>query len=105
MKIETFIEKFHIGLDKPVPKFTVDDNLQVVVKKPGADYEFNFAEMLLDPEAWQAVGKVEGWWFDDSNPMDARLNVMFGEKWQWQMHKMIDALAEGKTIEEFIETL
>lgn len=55
--------------------------------------------MFLDPLAWQAVGKVENWrnhstgWFAYKSP------------WCEKMHAMIDALAEGKSIEEFIETL
>lgn len=52
--------------------------------------------MLLDPFAWQAVGKVEGW-TDTPNP-----NVRV---WLYNWHCMIDALSEGKTIEEFISTL
>lgn len=55
-------------------------------------------EILLDHLAWQAVGKVEGWgdmrgWTDG---MPA---------WKMRMHCMIEALAEGKTIEEFLATL
>ena len=61
--------------------------------------------VLLDPLAWQAVGKVEGWetkYFKCSPNCD---NKIRSDDWNYQMHRMIDALAEGKTIEEFIETL
>lgn len=51
-------------------------------------------DILLDPLAWKAVGKVEGWW---DNPPEY--------VWRTNMHRMIDALAEGKTIEQFISTL
>lgn len=59
--------------------------------------------ILLRPETWKAVGKVEGWatmcipytsYSDTSTPV-----------WQYQMHRMIDALAEGKSIEEYLQTL
>lgn len=74
-----------------------------------ADDEINessgFAFMLLDPKAWQAVGKVEGWtglrhceWADKQEANEY-------EVWQYHWHSMIDALAEGKSIEEFIKTL
>lgn len=71
----------------------------------------------LDPLAWQAVGKVEGWrerycksgcgcpepYGDGSHEFSC---VWSGEnEWHSKMHRMIDALAEGKSIEEFISTL
>ncbi len=64
--------------------------------------------MLLDPLAWQAVGKVEGKenqyerftiWRDT---LDGEVKTLW---WTAQMHMMIDALAEGKSIEEFLTTL
>jgi len=55
---------------------------------------------VLDPEVWQAVGKIENWKNNATKyPWCAR------EPWENKMHDMIDALAEGKTIEEFLETL
>lgn len=61
--------------------------------------------ILLDPLAWQAVGKVEGWdeqeltvdYGDGHNPWDTN--------WKFNMHRMIDVLCKGKSIEEFLETL
>ena len=49
-----------------------------------------FEKTILDPKAWEAVGKTE----------------MYGI-WQTKdkMHMMIDALIEGKSIEEYIATL
>jgi len=61
---------------------------------PEIYYEGIRTNALLDPLAWQAVGKVEGWEDRDTEP-----------NWQNKMHQMIDALVEGKTLEEFIETL
>jgi hypothetical protein len=80
-------------------------------------------EILLDPLAWQAVGKVEGWKEEGIKSLDGKVCAYDGyrdcgmgracrftgfpkiDKWHWHMHQMIDALAEGKSIEEFLETL
>lgn len=76
---------------------------------------------ILDPEAWKAVGKVEGWGITDnkcngcgyggihgwliSNPVQCPECRTSRAEYTDHMHRMIDALAEGKTIEQFIETL
>lgn len=52
---------------------------------------------LLDPEAWKAVGKVEGWkvgWYQENR-----------KPWHYKMLLMIDSLCEGKSIEQYLETL
>ena len=49
-------------------------------------------EVLLEPSAWQAVGKTRGW---------RRELYENGEvEWQHIWHRFIDHLADGKTIEE-----
>lgn len=99
-------------------------------------FSYSFHALLLDPLAWQAVGKVEGWSRDfcigqevaikptdlvgritSIDPTDVRVQVdgvglqkvprevVRGREWKTAMHRMIDALAEGKTIEEFLKTL
>ena len=94
------------------------------------DYFYHSA-ILLDILAWQAVGKVEGWGFHPNGKLENyKSMVVIGSSgrfhwqeciggigksytkddfhipiWLYKMHRMIDALAEGKTIEEFIETL
>ena len=71
---------------------------------------------ILDPKAWEAVGSVEGWeqwrcqcgfYYDmqgmiicpDCNKSGAK------KSWKQNMQEMIDALIEGKSIEEYLETL
>lgn len=63
-------------------------------------------EMLLDPKVWQAVGKTEKWgqvlhdgevWLCGKD--------QYLHTWVANMHRMIDALCEGKTIEDFLKTL
>ena len=51
--------------------------------------------ILLDPLAWQAVGKTRGW----NNSQ--YFSNMYKRKW----HKFIDYLADGKTIEEALSLL
>lgn len=76
--------------------------------------------LFLDPLAWQAVGKVEGWgrYFCPECKMSGYV-MSAGRpycmgcghdlgpilEWHHNMHRMIDALAEGKTIEDFLSTL
>ena len=55
-------------------------------------------KMFLDPKAWEAVGKVEGW-----NKYDEK--EYFAPEYRNKMHQMIDHLVEGGTIESYIETL
>ena len=50
--------------------------------------------VLLDPKAWQAVGKVEKWY-----------EGYYGPEWLHHMHKMIDALAKGHTLEAYIQSV
>ncbi len=59
------------------------------------------ARMFLDPEAWEAVGKVEGW----EPILSVSGKKVRQEKWLFNMHSMIDALVNGKTIEEYLATL
>jgi len=60
---------------------------------------------IIDPLAWQAVGKVEGWNEGvEGGRMDMH-NHWNLPGWHEKMHRMIDALAEGKTIEEFLKIL
>lgn len=68
--------------------------------------------ILLDPLAWQAVGKVEGWDTDKCFLCKRKLGrdnecIEHGWNHYWRdaIHRMIDALAEGKKVEQFLETL
>lgn len=61
------------------------------------------AAMLLDPLAWQAVGKVEVEKWGET-AFDGTVGDTV-PVWRVNMHKMIDALAEGKSIEDFLSEL
>ncbi len=56
---------------------------------------------LLNPLAWQAVGKTRGWTdYNDSYGVPEK-----SQRWNFQMHRFIDHLADGKTIEEALTAL
>lgn len=61
---------------------------------------------FLDPLAWQAVGKIAGWpdkiWPHSDVPKGLPYKL---PGYTWRMHRMVDTLCEGKTIEEFLNTL
>lgn len=80
----------------------------------------NYSErksLFLDPKAWEAVGKVEGWgdtgiiaMYEYSNTEDfpkypRQIKNSYMPVYQVYMHQMIDALINGKTIDEYIEKL
>jgi len=59
--------------------------------------------ILLDPLAWQAVGKCEGWKTDDEDwgceDSDNESNMPY----QMKMHRFIDALCDGKDLSASLE--
>ena len=55
-------------------------------------------EILLDPLAWQAVGKQRGWFVGNDNEFD---NARKMGRW----HRFIDHLADGNTIEEALKEI
>ena len=157
MTIKQFIEKAIEGgwkyLNKYQPYKNNQDAWAVTVDTSNSSaseilLDSIFSEILLDPKAWIACGKVEGWedwsysyyvishhtendekemketgscdncgyWqrVDTFDEIPERLKNVDGA-WRTHpqdepeylnnMHRMIDALAEGKTIEEYIKTL
>jgi len=53
-----------------------------------------YEAVLLNPKVWQAVGKVEHWY-----------EGRYGPEWLHHMRNMIDALAEGQTLEAYIQSV
>lgn len=62
---------------------------------------------ILKPLVWQAVGKVEGWNTTEKYCKDVDHLGCYCEfvQWKQEMHRMIDALCEGKSIIDFLDTL
>lgn len=86
----------------------------------GSDFMYPLDNFIfLDPLAWQAVGKTEGWngtwsrevWTNKDDQLYAEGLDRFGTTenglpaWRWYMHRMVDSLAEGRSLEDFISTL
>lgn len=104
MTIEQFVKKAIEGQEGNLPKHTVVRANRYWVElldANGTPYTQSLDTWLLDPEAWKAVGKVEGW-EEQGGFLYPNLN---GTRWQHEMHRMVDALAEGKTIEQFLSEL
>jgi hypothetical protein len=53
-----------------------------------------YEAVLLNPKVWQAVGKVEHWY-----------EGRYGPEWLHHMRQMIDALAEGQTLEAYLQAV
>ena len=58
-------------------------------------------EILLDPLAWQAVGKVEKWgvWITDDETGESI------DTWKYNFYQLPVALADGKSLEDYLKTL
>lgn len=111
MTIQQFIERAIEGGWKPDGKLVgakIDychDGIVYQIERGIAGYDGDFrnlhiAQILLDPSAWKAVGKVEGYkWKAEM------LGGVLYEGWVIRMDGLIPALRLGKTIEQYLETL
>ena len=67
----------------------------------------SFDKILLDPKAWQAVGKTRGWagYHECSvcgNGTGRDSDENFQEMWRYRFHAFVDFLADNLSIEEAI---
>ena len=128
MTIEQFIEAaieggYILGNDK-VNTFEESDSHYSSCWYFHKGFDYLIPEILLDPESWKAVGKVKGWSIEMQMPMfmkepqndpntfvASEMGGRFGYDfqrmpfWYFKMVGMIQALYEGKTLEEYIATL
>lgn len=113
MTISTFIEKaIEGGIDR-------NDFPDVCLDHPCIS---ETAPWLLSPRVWKAVGKVEGWgsgcnvclkdpssyasgWADACKRSSEHLTREYKFIWVAKMHRMIDFLEQGKTIDQYLDTL
>lgn len=123
MTAQQFIEKAIEGGWKPFPdervhkKVEIDESGSWVVFTTKVNVRSRIvAEILLDPLAWQAVGKVErwdiGWQCDDCGARhicDGENCVAGGTHpygfYRKAMYGLIDHLIGGGTIESYLATL
>jgi len=108
--IRKFIEKAIEGGWKKGWRFDHCDSVFVYMQKIDATCKqpivsWMLERVFLDPFAWQAVGKVEGWEKADGVGGKYADPIEKIPYWKHNMHRMMDALAEGKSLEEFIKTL
>ena len=93
------------------------------VKKVPISSSIRLSEIWIDPKAWEAVGKVdiEKCWACDGKKFFTKFASSELDKeapcgnckstgiqqgnWKNKMHRMIDALVEGKSIEQFLSEL
>lgn len=66
---------------------------------------YSLHKVLLDPNAWQAVGKTRGWGTDDWDEQHFGLKDSPEEASYKQWHRFIDHLTDGKTIEEALSAI
>lgn len=76
-------------------------NLQKIVDDGMEESPSLIKELVINPEVWRAVGKIEGW---DNAECDGKI-LDDKNHYQVKMHQMIDFLADGRSIEYFIKTL
>jgi len=102
--IQQFIEKALVGGWQPAGRdFSVigfyerhfEYQLQSVLQgRSSAIQMMVYEAVLLNPKVWQAVGKAEQWY-----------EGRYGPEWLHHMRTMIDALAEGHTLEAYIQSV
>lgn len=56
--------------------------------------------LLLDPQAWIALGKAEGW-LDGVIELPWKMHLRYMKEW----HRFIDHLATGGTPDDFFDSL
>lgn len=131
MTIQTSIEKAIKGGWKPYDLARVRSTAPIVKVELYATvaclYEdethyqrYHIDRIFFDPSLWKALGTVEGWIcrtckgtgkqhiIDDllgGGTCEWDKDCECEKPWLENMHRMIDALAEGKTIEQYLETL
>jgi len=64
-------------------------------------------KLVLDPKAWEAVGKVDGWKKIDTVICGIKkVEIETNENgYEQRMHEMIDHLIKGGSIETYLKTL
>lgn len=134
MEIKTFIEKAieggwasHIVVNKHYWEAS-NAGLQWYASHParlGAEIlKVGIHEILLDPKAWEAVGNTQAWEKEcdkcgkqsediqkEGKIYGGSICSYMGEAhkmqpyWKYYMRRMINALAQGKTVTEYLEIL
>lgn len=121
MEIKQAIEKAIEGGWKSNVKWKINgerDRWWVTGGEGSAAVMIYLEKILLDPLFWQALGKTEGWEEERTycirgcgcikGVKERHKPCVWGTveaQWKHEMHRMVSAIIEGKTIEEFIKSL
>ena len=115
MTPEQFVEKAIEGGWKEFLDFSflynIGNTVTLEYGKTKETVEKLLHEILLDPNAWEAVGKSLGWEkelfeLQGNSIFDSfEGNEVFKQKYFVEMHQMIDHLIDGGTIESYLGTL
>lgn len=97
--------KKETGLDINIQNYATKQCTVTIGHRTDPSEFFRMSDILLDPLAWQAVGKAEGWGEEVNSHLTLDGVSIDLNGYELYMHRMIDALIEGKSIEEFLETL
>jgi len=64
------------------------------------------ADVFIDPDFWQALGRARGWTTDqDFKYWQKSIAEWKAKYWKTFWHRFIDHLAEGKDAESFFQSL
>ena len=96
------IETYYEGASSAYSAWTRKDN--------ASTFMVAVEETFLDPEFWRALGRALGWdhaimtvhAVENGRPT---LVTRAGQHWVSHWHRFIDFLADGKTAEDFFESL
>ncbi len=102
MTIKEFIEAAMEGGYSQVDSLNIHQSDMNTYRSASVkDLMRNIYRVFLDPEAWKAVGKVQGFY---SNLAPKTVNTPC---YQWELNfiHLTAALLDGKTLEEYIATL
>ena len=110
MTIKEFIEKAIEGGWTPEKEICCKD-CKLTVEKfdfwvetyDALQFNGDIFALVLDSKSWKAVSKVEGW--NDEPKLSLARKIGWNSTPRAFMHKMIDHLIDGGTIESYLETL
>jgi len=96
------MQTYYSGASRDYSAWTRKDN--------NSSFMVAVEETFLDPVFWQALGRGLGWdhelvtihAVDNGRPT---IVTRVGQHWFYHWHRFIDFLAEGKTVEEFFESI
>ena len=96
-----------LKLETPVREYRKRGNRMFVrLRGNTAGIRIPIQEILLDPLFWQCLGKERGWklWMDTGYHTTDETAIQ-DYSWRVHWHSLIDALAYGRSIEDFFTSL